>query len=38
MRGPLRGLSKFVGGMVKSLIAMNNHTALFTPVIGTFRS
>ncbi len=36
MRGPLKGFSNFVrSGEVKNLIAMNNHTALFTPIIGT---
>ena len=39
MRGPLKGFSNFVrSGEVKNLIAMNNHTALFAPVVGTFRS
>jgi len=36
MRGPLKGFSNFVrSGEVKNLI---DHTALFAPIVGTFRS
>ena len=38
-RGLLKGFSNFVrSGEVKNLITMNNHTALFTSVVGAFRS